>query len=80
MIRDPTRPRHPDMERDAFELNRVLQLFNDGVLIMDEVDLILHPMKSELNFPIGAKYDLDFSPQRWQLPIHILDAIFFAER
>lgn len=37
MIRDPTRPRHPDMERDAFELNRVLRLFNEGVLIMDEV-------------------------------------------
>ena len=26
-----------------------------GRLIMDEVDLILHPLKSELNFPIGRK-------------------------
>jgi hypothetical protein len=31
-----------------------LQLFKAGVLIMDEVDLILHPLKSELNFPIGG--------------------------
>ena len=47
---------------------------------MDEVDLILHPMKSELNFPIGEKRELDFSPQRWQMPIHLLDGIFYAER
>lgn len=31
----------------------MLHLFRDAILIMDEVDLILHPMKSELNFPIG---------------------------
>ena len=55
---------------------RILQLLRDGCLIMDEVDLILHPLKSELNFPIGAKHDLDFSPLRWKLPIHLLDAIF----
>ena len=42
--------------------------------------MILHPMKSELNFPIGDKQELDFSPQRWQMPIHLLDGIFFAER
>ena len=23
--------------------------------------------------------ELDYSPQRWQMPIHILDAIFYAE-
>jgi hypothetical protein len=69
---------------------------------MDEVDLILHPMKSELNFPIGSypppppslflflgiiphpsptgeRCELDYSPQRWQMPIHILDAIFYVE-
>ena len=37
-------------------------------------------MKSELNFPIGARVELDYSPQRWQLPIHLLDAIFYAEQ
>lgn len=31
----------------------MLNLFQESILIMDEVDLILHPMKSELNFPIG---------------------------
>eukprot|EP01087_Luapelamoeba_hula_P004848 TRINITY_DN1482_c0_g1_i1.p1 TRINITY_DN1482_c0_g1~~TRINITY_DN1482_c0_g1_i1.p1 ORF type:complete len:4317 (-),score=602.49 TRINITY_DN1482_c0_g1_i1:51-13001(-) len=80
LIEDESGPRHPQMERDAAELANVISLFRDGVLIMDEVDLILHPLKSELNFPIGPKLDLDFHPLRWKLPIHLLDAIFYAER
>lgn len=49
-------------------------------MLLDEVDLILHPLKSELNFPIGAKFDLDGSErgERWSLPIHLIDAIFYA--
>jgi hypothetical protein len=80
IIRDTSRPRSRLLEADVSELGKVLQLFRSSILIMDEVDLILHPMKSELNFPIGAKEELDLSPQRWQLPIHLLDAIFFSER
>ena len=33
-------------------LVKVMQMFREGVLIMDEVDMLLHPLKSELNFPI----------------------------
>lgn len=80
ILNDPTSPRSTQMETDCRELGRVLKLFREGVLIMDEVDLILHPMKSELNFPIGSRVELDYSPQRWQLPIHLLDAVFFAEQ
>ena len=79
-IEDSTRPRHPNMELEAAELHRTLRLFQSSILIMDEVDLILHPLKSELNFPIGAKLELDFAPHRWKLPIHLLDAIFYAAR
>ena len=39
---------------------------------MDEVDLILHPLRSELNFPIGDKLDLDFNPLRFILFYFIL--------
>ena len=42
----------PELKRTARELGRLLRLFQDGVVILDEVDLILHPLKSELNFPI----------------------------
>lgn len=64
----------------ADELSKILTLFKNGIMLLDEVDLILHPLKSELNFPIGDKFDLDGSDEgeRWGLPIHLLDAIFFT--
>ena len=45
------RGEHADVLRD------VLQLWGPdqrGVLLLDEVDMLLHPLKSELNFPIGT--------------------------
>jgi hypothetical protein len=69
-----------ELSIQARELKQILQMFQDGVMLMDEVDLILHPLKSELNFPVGEKFDLDGSEQgeRWDLPIHLMDALFFA--
>eukprot|EP00457_Paulinella_chromatophora_P000019 gb/GEZN01000019.1/.p1 GENE.gb/GEZN01000019.1/~~gb/GEZN01000019.1/.p1 ORF type:complete len:4425 (-),score=920.40 gb/GEZN01000019.1/:221-11590(-) len=69
------------LKLQAQELAKVLQTFREGVMLLDEVDLILHPLKSELNFPLGEKSDLDVSAQgeRWGLPIHLMDAIFFSE-
>ena len=60
----------------------ILKLFSSSIEIMDEVDVILHPLKSELNWPLGAKEPLDFTRSRagnglrWGLPSHLLDAIF----
>ena len=45
---------------------------------------VLHPLKSELNFPIGAKAPLDFTQHagadglRWLLPFFLIDGILFA--
>jgi hypothetical protein len=58
---------------------RVLDMWKAGVLIMDEVDVLLHPLRSELNFPIGHKYPIDLSGYRWDLPIFLIDAIFAGE-
>lgn len=50
---------------------------------MDEIDLLLHPLKSELNWPIGLKENLDFTRNesadglRYKIPFHLLDAFFF---
>lgn len=63
---------------------QILQLFNTGCLFMDEVDLILHPLKSELNYPIGRKEALDMSQNklakglRWELPFILMDVILHA--
>ena len=32
------------------------------------------------NFIQGKKLPLDFSPERWNLAIHIIDAVFYVER
>ncbi|GLE02888.1 hypothetical protein PINS_up011752 [Pythium insidiosum] len=53
----------------------IRQIWQDGVLIMDEVDVLLHPLRSELNFPIGNKFPIDLAANRWELPIYLLDAI-----
>eukprot|EP00937_MAST-01D_sp_MAST-1D-sp2_P005839 g5839.t1 len=53
----------------------VMRMWRHGVLIMDEVDVLLHPLKSELNFPIGHRDKIDLFGYRWELPIFILDAI-----
>lgn len=46
--------------RAADEIAKTLCMWrDDGVLLMDEVDLLLHPLKSELNFPIGERVEID---------------------
>ena len=42
----------------------ILKMFESGVLIMDEVDVLLHPLRSELNFPIGDKLPIDMAGLR----------------
>ena len=68
------------LQSNVVELEKTLRLFKDGVMLLDEVDLLLHPLKSELNFPCGEKFDLDAAEcgERWGLPIHLIDALFFS--
>ena len=62
--------------------DNILEVLRSSIEIMDEVDVILHPLKSELNWPLGAKEPLDFTRSRsgnglrWGIPSHLLDAIF----
>ncbi|KNC48811.1 uncharacterized protein AMSG_00592 [Thecamonas trahens ATCC 50062] len=61
-------------------LVKIMNLWSEGVLMMDEVDVLLHPLKSELNYPIGEKYPIDMEGARWDLPIHLLDLVFSHKR
>jgi hypothetical protein len=76
--KDITRTRNTMMARSqmADSLVRILHLWKSGVLVMDEVDVLLHPLRSELNFPIGHKQPIDLAPDRWELPIFVIDSIF----
>jgi hypothetical protein len=68
----------------ARNCKRILGLMHAGALMLDEVDMILHPLKSELNWPLGLKTPLDFTfgldeaGLRWEIPYHLLDAIFYV--
>ncbi len=71
---------------DVYYCTEILKLFKEGVLLLDEVDLLLHPLKSELNWPIGEKHPIDFTRSkkfgmglRWDAQWHLLDAIFYAQ-
>ncbi|TYZ50886.1 hypothetical protein PybrP1_007186 [[Pythium] brassicae (nom. inval.)] len=67
-----------DRSEMADELYKVIRLWQQGILIMDEVDVLLHPLRSELNFPIGNKFPIDLAANRWELPIHLIDAVLAA--
>lgn len=53
---------------------------NDGVALIDEVDTVLHPLKSELNFPVGDKSDLDLAQARWELPMLLVKSMLSAAK
>ena len=43
------------LRKQASLADRIFHIMRDSIEIMDEVDIILHPLKSELNWPLGAK-------------------------
>jgi hypothetical protein len=69
------------LRRQAVACAEAFEVLGRGVLMLDEVDTILHPLRSELNWPLGAKNPLDFSTSkagnglRWGVPFHLLDAL-----
>jgi len=72
--------------QEVYYCAEILKLFKSGTLLLDEVDLLLHPLKSELNWPIGYKDPIDYSRSklgmglRWDLFWHLLDGVFYATR
>jgi len=63
---------------------QILAILRHGVALVDEVDVVLHPLKSELNWPLGERAALDFTIQtsppglRWRVPYLLLDVILRA--
>ena len=54
---------------------QLLGVWRGAYAVIDEVDMVFHPLRSELNWPLGDKYALDFAPHRWQLPMTLLEAM-----
>jgi hypothetical protein len=76
--------------QEADACGDILKYFRDGCMLMDEVDILLDPLRSELNWPLGDKLTLDMSDSvkfaarekfegfRYKLPFHLLDGILAA--
>ena len=65
----------PALLGQAARAVQLLQLWRGAVAVIDEVDIVLHPLRSELNWPLGDRHPLDFAPTRWELPWYLLDAL-----
>jgi len=71
------------MRKQCHTCTQILAIWREGVLLMDEVDMILHPLKSELNFPVGLRQALDLTTTknnkglRWEIPWFLMDALFY---
>eukprot|EP01038_Epipyxis_sp_PR26KG_P004325 gene4325-6126_t len=49
-----------------------------AVAIIDECDMIFDPLKSELNFPVGNKEQVELGKWRWQFTMMIMHGLFAA--
>lgn len=70
------------LREEADVARRAMGLLKNGVAILDEVDVVLHPLRSELNWPLGSKAPLDFTIEasglRWRIPHLLIDAVVSA--
>eukprot|EP00929_Paragymnodinium_shiwhaense_P084618 TRINITY_DN45263_c0_g3_i1.p1 TRINITY_DN45263_c0_g3~~TRINITY_DN45263_c0_g3_i1.p1 ORF type:complete len:2284 (+),score=520.79 TRINITY_DN45263_c0_g3_i1:413-6853(+) len=81
-------PEERSRVEEARLCSTVLASVHRGVLLLDEVDVLLDPLRSELNWPMGHKTSLELvdvqpGPKakerqglRYRLPFHILDLLF----
>ena len=69
------RARLANYEETADILGECLKILRSSVALIDEVDDVMHALKSELNFPLGDKSGLNLGPKRWLLPIFLFNAI-----
>ncbi|KAJ9467248.1 Vacuolar protein sorting-associated protein 27 [Diplonema papillatum] len=72
-----------ELTNGEFLLNKLRQ---NAIMLMDEVDVLLHPLKSELNWPLGARLPIDLTKSadandpyngiRYKLPWFLLEIVF----
>ena len=74
------RNRLADYEETADVLADCLRILQKSVALIDEVDQVMHALKSELNFPLGDKEVLNLGPKRWRLPIFLFNSILSFQK
>ena len=69
----------PALHAQAAWAVALLGVWRGAVAVIDEVDMVFHPLRSELNWPLGDRHPLDFEPSRWELPMRLLDAVLAVD-
>jgi hypothetical protein len=77
-----------DVEKQISVCMSILRVFREGNVMMDEVDMLLHPLRSELRWPLGVKAPLDLTEPlghkindeesigiRWRIAWHLISGI-----
>ena len=54
---------------EAIACADIIKIFRGSIALIDEVDLVLHPLRSELNYPIGELVPLDLNPGTIEEPV-----------
>lgn len=49
------------LKSELLVCHQLLDIFSHSVLLMDEVDILLHPQRSELRWPVGKARPIDLS-------------------
>jgi hypothetical protein len=59
----------------AADLGAILELWQDAVLLLDEVDVLLDPLRSQLNFPVGGSMPVVLAEGRARVALHLVHAL-----
>ena len=66
--------------KDIFAIMRsIASMLADSSLLLDECDVLLHPLRSELNFPVGQKEELAHREWRVGIAISAIHSFFKHE-
>ena len=67
-----TKARGEKVREDLEHLQAILAHFHKGVVLVDEVDSVMAPLTSELNFPTGIEALLPMGAPRWRFAVDFL--------
>ena len=66
-LAESRRKRAEELRHETRTLADVLSILRKSVGLLDEVDVLLHPLRSELNWPQGERHPIHFASMRWQI-------------
>ena len=76
---DGSAPGKKELRERASHLQQMMRTFRDSIAIFDEVDVILHPLKSELTFAFEKAWIGDEHRHKYLVPEFLIHGVFCME-